>query len=120
MRLVILLKKKLVDTVLTSVVSHFFFKLVECVASIKKHDNLCKSKLLPETFGISYLVKARHQILHRVTSLSTLGRHGGHRQRGLEVWVAFALTLRTAQVSSEETEVVQRKNLHMHTQSTEA
>lgn len=73
---------------------------------------LSKSVLLPETFGISYLVKARHQILHGVTSLSTLGRHGGHRQRGLEVWVAFALTLGTAQVSSEETEVVQGKDLH--------
>lgn len=62
-----------------------------------------------------HLIEARHQVLHSVTPLSTLGRHGGHRQRGLEVRVAFGLTLGAAHVSSEETEVVQGKDLHTDT-----
>lgn len=59
-----------------------------------------------------HLIESCHQVLHSVTLLSTLGRYGGHWERGLEVWVAFGLTLGTAEVSSKETEVVQGKNLH--------
>ena len=66
-----------------------------------------------------HLIESCHQVLHSVASLSTLGRHGGHRQRGLEVRVALALTLGTAQVSSKETEVVQRKDLQKETDKCE-
>lgn len=55
-----------------------------------------------------HLIESRHQFLHSVASLS---RHGRCRQRSLEVWVAFSVTLGTAQVSSEEIEVVQGEGL---------
>lgn len=81
----------------------------------KKHDNLQNTHIFYKRTSKTHLIEPCHQVFHSVTSLSTLRRHVGHRQRGLKIWMAFVLTLRTAQVSSEETEVVQGKDLQTDT-----
>lgn len=50
-------------------------------------------------------------MLHSITALGTLCGHVRCRQWGLKIWVALVLTLGAAQISGEETEVVQRKDL---------
>lgn len=72
----------------------------------------CRVVRLAAALVTSYLVKASHQILHRAASLAALRGHGRHRQRGLEVGVALALSVWAAQISSEETQVVQWEDLH--------
>lgn len=70
---------------------------------------------LAAALATSYLVEPSHQVLHRAASLGALRGHGRHRQRGFEVGVALALSIWAAQVSSEETEIVQWEDLYRDT-----
>lgn len=71
-----------------------------------------ESGVPPQRSAASHLIEPSHQVLHRVASLGALRGHGRHRQRGLEVGVALALSVWAAQVSSEKTQVVQWEDLH--------
>lgn len=75
----------------------------------------CRAVRLNTELATSYLIEPSHQVLHGAAPLGALGGQGRHRQRGLEVGVALALSVWAAQVSSEKTEVVQWEDLRRDT-----
>lgn len=82
------------------------------------HTVGCLHRYLQQSGSLatSHLVESGHQILHGAAPLGALRGHGRGRQRGLEAGMALALTVWAAQVSSEETEVVQGEDLHGDTE----